>query len=185
MIRDKKIHTMVTAALLVAVGIAIPMFFPKIVIPPASFTLASHVPIFIAMFISPYVALAVCLGTTVGFFFSTPLIVALRAFSHLIWAMIGAILLKKYPDLLHSPKKAGLFGLLLAVIHALGEVAVTTWFYFSGMAAENFYQNGFVFSVLLMVGVGTIVHSMVDYGISLLVWKGISKRVSIPVSVRV
>ncbi len=185
MTRDKKIHTMVTTALLVAVGIAIPMFFPKIVIPPASFTLASHVPVFIAMFISPYVAIAVALGTTAGFFFSTPLIVALRAFSHIIWVVIGSFMLKRSPELLQSPKKAALFGVFMALIHAAGEVAVTTWFYFGGMAAENFYQNGFVFSVLVMVGLGTVVHSMVDFGISVLVWKGISKHVPIPVSVRV
>ncbi len=45
------------------------MVMPKIMIPPASFTLASHVPLFIAMFFTPGVAVAVALGTTFGFFF--------------------------------------------------------------------------------------------------------------------
>ncbi len=49
-------------------GVIIPMVMPKIMIPPASFTLASHVPLFIAMFFTPGVAVAVALGTTFGFF---------------------------------------------------------------------------------------------------------------------
>ena len=40
--RDTKLQTMVVAALLCAIGIVIPMFAPKIVLEPASFTLASH-----------------------------------------------------------------------------------------------------------------------------------------------
>ena len=56
------------AGMLIAIGIVIPMFSPiKIIIEPASFTLASHVPVFIAMFISPMMAAAVALGTTLGF----------------------------------------------------------------------------------------------------------------------
>ena len=81
--RDTKLQTMVVAALLCAIGIVIPMFAPKIVLEPASFTLASHVPIFIALFISPPVALAVSIGTTVGFLFAGfPIVIVLRALTH-------------------------------------------------------------------------------------------------------
>ena len=42
-------------ALLMALAIMIPIMMPlKVVIPPASYTLASHVPIFLAMFLSRY-----------------------------------------------------------------------------------------------------------------------------------
>ena len=41
------------AAVLGALGIVIPLFMPKIVIGDASYTLASHVPLFIAIFIGP------------------------------------------------------------------------------------------------------------------------------------
>lgn len=42
------------AALLIAMGILIPMISPlKIILEPASFTLASHVATMIAMFLSP------------------------------------------------------------------------------------------------------------------------------------
>lgn len=66
--RKQSVQMLCISALLIAVGIVIPMVMPKIVIPPASFTLASHVPIFIAMMISPPVAMAVAIGTTLGFF---------------------------------------------------------------------------------------------------------------------
>ena len=56
-------------ALLTALAIAIPMVMPlKIVIPPASYTLGSHVAIFLAMFISPLMTVIVILGSTYGFF---------------------------------------------------------------------------------------------------------------------
>ena len=68
---NSKLNTkeVIMAALLCAIGIMIPMISPiKIVLEPASFTLASHVAIFIAMFISTKVALLVTVGTTIGFF---------------------------------------------------------------------------------------------------------------------
>ena len=37
-----------------------------------------------AMFISPKVAAAVVLGTTVGFFMTTPIIIAMRAASYIL-----------------------------------------------------------------------------------------------------
>ena len=52
----KHLSILTTAALLTALAILIPQVMPKIVIPPASFTLASHVPIMIGMLISPAVA---------------------------------------------------------------------------------------------------------------------------------
>ena len=91
-----KLQSMVIAALLCAIGIVIPKKKKKIVLEPASFTLASHVPIFIALFISPLVALSVSIGTTIGFLLAGfPIVVVLRALSHVLFAMIGAFILKK------------------------------------------------------------------------------------------
>ena len=39
----------------------------KIVIPPASYTLGSHVAIFIAMFLSPWMAIFVIIASSLGF----------------------------------------------------------------------------------------------------------------------
>ena len=117
--RDSKLQTITIAALLSAIGIVIPMFCPKIVLEPASFTLASHVPVFIAVFISPVVAIAVSLVSAVGFLFAGfPLVVVLRALSHLVFATIGALILKKSPNALQTMGKSALFGFFLSIIHA-------------------------------------------------------------------
>jgi niacin transporter len=82
----------------------------KVYIPPMSFTLASHVAIFLAMFISPGTAAIVALGTTVGFVFSgLPIDVWFRALSHVIWAYGGALWLQKHPDTLSKPVKSAVF----------------------------------------------------------------------------
>ena len=98
MMKSSRLYHMVLAGVLCAVGIVVPMFMPRIVLGPMSFTLASHVAVFLGMFISPAVAVAVCIGTTLGFFLTTPAIIALRAASHIVFAGLGALYLKKYPD---------------------------------------------------------------------------------------
>ena len=170
--RTLRIQKLTSAAMLIALGIIIPMFMPKVTLPPASFTLASHVPVFIAMFISPVVAVAVAAGTTLGFFFSgLPLVITARAATHLIFAVLGALWLKKRPQTLSKALPTISFSLIISIIHAACEVLVVVPFYFTGALTPGNYDSGFLYSVLLMVGVGGLVHSMVDFGISLLVFK--------------
>lgn len=172
----KKIYTMTLSAILIAVGTVIPMFMPKVIVGPMSFTLASHVAVMLALFISPSVAIAVALGTTLGFFFSgLPLVVVIRALSHVIWAFLGAYYVKKYPQTFESPLKTILFNLAIAGMHAVGEmIAVVPFYYGAGMDVQTF-----CYMVFGLVGLGTIIHSSVDFGISLVVWKVLSKNASI------
>jgi niacin transporter len=181
----QSIQSMTIAALLCAVGIVIPMTFPKIWVGPASFTLASHVPIFLAMFISPAVAITVALGTTLGFFLSgLPLVITLRALSHVVFVTIGAIFLKKRSMAMKFSMSSLLFGLILGVIHAASEVIVVTYFFFGGQLSSATYSSGYVVSVLLLVGVGGLIHSMVDFGLSIAAWKPISRVIRIPVNAK-
>ncbi len=168
---------MTLSALLIAIGILIPLISPiKILLEPASFTLGSHIAIMIAMFISPASAAAVALGTTLGFFWAGfPIVVVARAATHILFAVMGAYILKKNPSILQSAGKTIIFGLGISLIHALAEVLVVMPFYFGNNMAAGYYAKGFLISVVLLVGVGTIVHSMVDYGLSLLIWKPLSK----------
>lgn len=168
--RNVNILRLSMSALLVAIGILIPMISPvKIPLGPAgSFTLASHVAIFLAMFLSPLTAAAVSLGTTVGFLLSFPLPVVLRALSHLVWAVLGALWVKKHPDMLYRPVASTLFCIVVAVVHALLETAVIMALFFSGSVAD---QGGLWLTVFLPVGVVTLVHSSVDYAVALLVWR--------------
>ena len=178
---QKKIQTMVIAALLCAIGIVIPMFCPKIILEPASFTLASHVPLFMAMFISLPVSLIVCLGTTVGFFFAGfPPVVVLRALSQIVFVVLGAWILQKKGNLVGKPLSSIAFSFVMGLIHGVCEMLVSTAFYFGGNAAEG---SSYMMTVVVLVGVGTLIHSMVDYGIAVVVWRAVQKVVTVPVSV--
>ena len=150
----------------------------KVVIGPASFTLASHVPIFIAMFFSPSIAVIVALGATLGFFIAGfPIIVVLRALSQVVFALVGAQIIQKR-DLMDtindSVVKSQLFSFVIALIHALGETLIVSVFFFGGLGIDA--SQGFFYSVFLLVGMGTFVHSMVDFIIAQYIWKAQKSR---------
>lgn len=179
-----KLLSMVIAALLCAIGIIIPMFSPlKILLEPASFTLASHVPIFIAMFLSPMIAISVALITGFGFLFAGfPIVVVLRALTHIVFAAVGAFILKKKGNILHSTSSTILFALVISLLHGISEVIVVTFFYWGNQMSEIYYNKGYLVTVIGLVGLGTVIHSMIDFGIAAFVWKPLKKVVSIPVS---
>ncbi|MDF2821317.1 MAG: hypothetical protein K0R15_1758 [Clostridiales bacterium] len=143
--RKNQTYKLVAAALLSAIGIIIPLVSPfKIQIEPASFTLASHVAIFIAMFISPSTAIIVSLGTTLGFFLGGfPIVIVLRALTHVVFASVGGFVLLKKPDILNSFSKATMLSFGLAILHALCEVAIVASFYFGTRLSAGFYDSGF------------------------------------------
>lgn len=176
--KAQAVQKLTMSALLVAISVVIPMFSPlKIAMEPASFTLASHVPIFLAMFISPGVSAAVAVGATAGFFFGPfSTVVALRAASHLVFAFLGALYLRQRAGTLTAAVPARLFSLVVALIHAVCEVAVVTAFYVGGSMGDAYYQQGFFRSVMLLVGFGTVVHSMVDFELAMLVAKVLAKQ---------
>ena len=66
--KSKNINQLVLAGVLCGIGIVVPMLMPKIVIGPMSFTLASHVAIFIAMFIAE-AGRSSLLGNDAGLFY--------------------------------------------------------------------------------------------------------------------
>jgi hypothetical protein len=179
---QNKVKTMTVAALLCAIGIMIPMYMPiKLIIEPASFTLASHVAIFIAMFISPIVGAFVVLGTAFGFLLAGfPPVVVLRAFSQVIFITIGALLLKKNNNLLLSYKTMIPFAVIISVIHALGEVGAALLYY-----SFNTPSNSIMNTMIYLVGIGTFVHSLVDFTIALLIWKPIQHVINIPANAKV
>ena len=175
-----KVMVICIAGLLSAIGILIPMFAPKIVIEPASFTLASHVAIFIAMFISPEIAISVALISSFGFFIAGfPLIVVLRALTHLIFATTGAFVLKKHNNILLSPKTMIPFALLISILHAVAEVTVVSIYYLGTGASMSMY---YIFG---LVGIGTIIHSLVDFSIALLVWSPLQSVITIPTNAKI
>ncbi len=169
------------SALLIALGIVIPQVMPRITVGPASFTLASHVPVFIAMFISPASAAVVALGTAFGFFMTATPVIALRALSHLVFAVVGAFYLQKHPNLVFSSKQFAVFNVIIGIIHTVCEVAVVSVFFTLGNLPETYYTKGFFTSIILLMGVGGMIHSLVDYYLAYYLSKALSKTTTIPV----
>lgn len=157
---NQKINTkdMVLTALLIAIGIIIPVYFGflRVNLPPAfTATIMAHVPIFIAMFISPWAALFTAIGTTIGFLFTTPLVVAVRAASHVIFALIGATMIKKGHNLV-------LVGVVTALLHALFEALVVYLFFVFGLTTPNTGES-FLYAAFYITGIGTLIHDIIDY----------------------
>ncbi len=176
--RSNHVFRLAASALLVAIGILIPLIAPvKIPLGPAgSFTLASHVAIFLSMFISPVTAVAVALGTTLGFLLTTPFPIVLRALTHLVWSALGALWLKKHPDILYRPVASTVFCIVIAIVHAILETVAIMILFFGGKVTD---ADGLWLTVFLPVGVVTLIHSSVDYIIALLVWRPIRNLKSV------
>lgn len=163
--KNRKLTQYVVAALLIAIALIIPTTFGflRVVIPPFTATIASHVPVFIAMMISPFVALLVGIGSTVSFLIAgMPLVVVARASSHIVWCLIGAFLLKK---------KMGYVQVVLItmVIHGVYEGLIsipfmTTW-------------NDQTIKLILITAFGTMIHHVVDAIIALAIAKPLEKAI--------
>lgn len=169
--RSNKVLHLATSALLVAIGLLIPLISPvKIYLGPAgSMTLASHVAIFLAMFISPATAGAVALGCTLGFLITTPIPIALRALTHLVWAVFGSMWLRRHPDALYRPAQSAVFCIVTAIVHAaLETLIIMVLFFGTNLVAD---KGGLWLTIFLPVGIVTLFHSSVDYLIALLVWR--------------
>lgn len=163
--KNKQIRSLVISALLTALSIVVTTLMPiKVYIEPASFTLFSHVPLMIAMFISPLTTVYAWIGTTLGFFLNgAPFPVVMRAASHLSFALVGALIIKKHPQIIESRKSLLLFGLGISVIHVIAEAIMV-------VLVMGPTANSLEFLMTFIVGLG-FVHSMFDYTCSVFVYK--------------
>jgi niacin transporter len=109
-----------------------------------------------------------------------PIVIVFRALTHLIFAVLGAYILKKNPNILLSLKSAIPFTLFISLIHAIAEVVVTTIFYFNGQSTANY-----LVVVVGLVGAGTLIHSTVDFIIASFVWIPLQKVISIPANAKI
>lgn len=171
----KKISTkeLVITALLIAIGILIPMISPvKIPIGPYTATLMSHVPVIIAMFMSPLSALFTAIGTTIGFQIAgfAPVVVV-RAASHIVFALVGSYLITK------TRTNLIIICIITGLLHAI----------FEGLSVLVFLQMGWTSSgertVLAMVSltmIGTFIHHIMDYIIACAVYKGLIRAKAVP-----
>lgn len=159
----KTTKQMSLSALLIGLGVVIPLIMPvKIMIPPASYTLASHVPVMIAMFISPATAIAVTLGTALGFLFTATDVIAMRALSHLGFAILGSLYIQKTRKTLRNSRSNLIFNIIIGLIHAGLEALVVSYYFLNGSISGD----SFFIVVVLLVGFGGFIHSLIDYFIS-------------------
>lgn len=141
-----KIRELVVGALLTSLALLIPLAFGGflgITIPPFSATLASHVPVMLAMTVSPLVAFMVGIGSALGFLIKLGPVIGARAAMHAIFGFIGAIMIKRGFSL-----KSAL--VVTLPIHALSEALIVIPFGFS------LYKAGVV------IGIGSALHHFAD-----------------------
>ena len=159
---------MVITALLIAFGIIIPTAFGflRVVLGPFTATLTAHVPVFVAMFLSPASAIFTAIGTTIGFLVAgVDIVVTMRAASHIIFAIVGAYMIKK-------GRSVVLTGVVAAVLHALSEIAVVLIFFAFGWTKTD---DSVLRVAFYITGVGTILHHAVDYAIAVVLYKALEK----------
>lgn len=150
------------SALLIALSILIPLVFGntplKIYIPPFSATLGSHIPMFIGIFLGPFEAIVIGIGSAIGFMLAmgNP-VIALRAASHIIVGFVAAkLLLKKISYSKAVAWTAPIHGILEGLVVLLLTPS-------AGM------------SFVWITAIGTIIHHMIDGVISLPIIKSIEK----------
>ena len=158
---NNKVRELVFAALLTAFAIIIPIQFGflKVFIPPFfTATITFHVPMFLAMLISPTVAVFVGIGSALGLFLAgLPIPIVFRGLTHIIVGLIGCKIVLKNRNF----KKAIL---ITGPIHGILEALVITLFV------------GFdVYQILIVTGIGTFIHHYIDGTISYVLAEAISK----------
>lgn len=139
------VRKMVFTALLISLSIVIPLTFGFLVIQigPFTATLASHIPMFLSMFLGSLSSAMVGIGSGFGFFITKGVYVGARAFMHSIVGACGAYLIKR-----EVPYAKVVIG--TSFLHGILEALVVIPF-------------GITFkSILITVGLGTILHHLVD-----------------------
>ena len=158
---NSNVKKMVVSAMLAAIAIAIPMFMPpflKINLPPFTATLASHVPLIIAMFISPWSAVFVTIISAIGFLFAFPdPSVAFRAAMHIFFVLAGAMMIRK---------DAKIYWVILVtfVLHTASDMIAVLIY---AAAFNPAILKGTVMSYAqYIIAVGTSIHHLIDFAIS-------------------
>lgn len=155
-----KTKELTLGALLSAMALLIPIAFGgflMVSIPPFTATIMSHVPLFLAMLVSPMAAVMVGLVSALGFLIKLGPVIGVRALMHVVVGYVGA----------RAIKKGYSFPAALAIalpFHALLEgIAVIPFFGF------NLYK------IFVVVALGTAIHHTVDSCIAVFVAEVLKK----------
>lgn len=164
----RKINTrvLVISAALTAAGYVLPTFMPTVHVGVWTLTPLSHVPLTLAMFISPVSAAFVTIATAFAFFFKVPdLLVFMRACSHFVFAVPFSMLIMRNI----GTKRASIivFAVLANLVHAAAElVAVIAGVKLFGLSGDIGLR-----SLLLLIMLGTLLHGLFDYFVALVLYR--------------
>ena len=75
---------------------------------------------------------------------------------------------------------SSIFVIFISLIQTIAEIIVSSIFYFNGQSDASF-----TFVVIGLVGVGTLIHSTIDFIIAAFVWVPLQKVISIPVNAKI
>ena len=174
-IKQNRTLLLVQTGVLIALAIIIPLTMPiKFVAGPFSYTLASHVPIVLAMFVSPISALAVCIGSVIGFIVGIPNPeIWLRAATHIVWAFFGSFVVRNiFTDeggMGAKWTKFSLWALVINFVHGLLEfLAVYLVFFKQGYSIKG--QEVALGSLYVGLGLLGGLHGFVDFVLGALIY---------------
>lgn len=165
----KSTKQLVYAALLIALGALIPAVMPKIDTGIASYTLGSHVPVMLAMFISPVTTILVAIGTAISYLLTSTPVVAARALSHLIFAIIGSFMIQKNSNIIKTSKEETKFNVFIGLIHIAFECLVVAVVLFQGTES----LEAVLTTLFIAIGLGGFIHSFIDFFITAKVAKAL------------
>lgn len=158
--RGLRTSEVVSTAILTALAIMIPLVFTfppfRITIPPFfTATLMSHVPSMLSIFLGPFAAVGVGLGSALGFTWFVGPVVGARAITHALFALVGNWVWRR-----GASKWVAL--LVALPFHAVGEYLVVRAFGVAPQAA-------------LITLAGTAAHHVVDAAITLILLAAIAR----------
>ncbi len=147
------------AAILTALSIIITYSPVKLNLSFFTLTLGAHVPTFLAMFISPWVAVMSVIGSCIGFFMAIPapsnILVMIRAALHIIFTLAGMKMLSKNVNIF-------LVIILTALMHSLAEgIAV---YFLTPVIVANSTSSQLGAGWIALTG--TFVHHFIDSAIA-------------------
>jgi len=161
-----KTKNIVIGGLLTALALVIPMVSFKLPLPyPFSVTFASHVPIMLAMFINPVIAVIAAAGSALGFLVTMGPVIAARAAMHIIFAYVGAVMIKKKSSI-------WLMAFVTMILHSVGEALIIQVL---GESIVKLPEGYTMTKMSIFVGVGTAFHHAVDFAITYVVYAALEK----------
>lgn len=139
-----------------------------------SFTPFSHIFIMLGTFISPFVGIFSSIGVFFSFLISTPnYFIWLRAGSHIFFVLALIFLLKKIK--VKNRRNLLFIAIAISIVHAIFEIGAVYLGIAIGFDLTSTGDYSLHVFIWLVVGIGTFIHSMIDFYAALGVFRLLKK----------